>query len=541
MAASRAPAHAAVAVSADADEQRAALVAQLRQAQHHLATALSSLADPASASASAALPTSPSPSTSSSSRRVPLSRLSHPPQPSDTTAEKRIAALEAQNHQLRSALDELQRRYETERQGWVAFKEWWLSAVQKRERRQGAKGLSEKEKRLCRKVGVDVERVEAVARGDGAAAEKDKGERGEVRKERRGDADEEKRERGEQPADSGEKRGDEYEYERQEREPSSSYQVATRSVKEKAAAAAQRNAGEAATTGASTTVAKPAATPRNQAAALQATSQSEGRLRSRLDAVLDPSRQASASTPTRSTGLAHPLNGGESTSEPRPPPLAPASDPASPSSPSSHQPAAIETPSQHRTRILASRAAELASLRTDPYRNKGKGRYAREIPQPGDLPTLNQAYRLDAEQNDGVAHAFVGSERRRDKRKQMHAGECDCCSEYWRNIGRMPARPGEVRRDGKKGGGGGGEPGQQQQQEGEEDEDNADEEDEIQKRKQATSRHRAWGAPEPTPPGYWMIGFPDTQQQTEINREAERMREGKRKRVERDKRFVKRS
>jgi hypothetical protein len=62
---------------------------------------------------------------------------------------------------------------------------------------------------------------------------------------------------------------------------------------------------------------------------------------------------------------------------------------------------------------------------------------------------------------------------------------------------------------------------------------NVDEENEkeIEKHKQEISRHRHHWAPPSTPPKYWSIGFPDTQEVREINREAEEIIEAKRARV----------
>ena len=58
---------------------------------------------------------------------------------------------------------------------------------------------------------------------------------------------------------------------------------------------------------------------------------------------------------------------------------------------------------------------------------------------------------------------------------------------------------------------------------------NVDEENEkdIERHKQEISRHRHNWAPPSTPPKYWSIGFPDTQEVREINREAEEMIEAK--------------
>ena len=55
---------------------------------------------------------------------------------------------------------------------------------------------------------------------------------------------------------------------------------------------------------------------------------------------------------------------------------------------------------------------------------------------------------------------------------------------------------------------------------------------EVERRKQEISRRRHNWAPLPTAPKYWSIGFPDTQEAREIDREAEEMIEAKKARVE---------
>ena len=55
---------------------------------------------------------------------------------------------------------------------------------------------------------------------------------------------------------------------------------------------------------------------------------------------------------------------------------------------------------------------------------------------------------------------------------------------------------------------------------------------EIEKHKQEISKHRHDWAPPSTPPKYWSIGFPDTQEVKEINRKAEEMIEAKKASVE---------
>ena len=72
-------------------------------------------------------------------------------------------------------------------------------------------------------------------------------------------------------------------------------------------------------------------------------------------------------------------------------------------------------------------------------------------------------------------------------------------------------------------------------QQGKRPRDSFEEEDEneaaIEQHKAVISRHREHWARAETPPGYWNIGFPDTQQVAEMNAEARRMHERKRARV----------
>lgn len=111
--------------------------------------------------------------------------------------------------------------------------------------------------------------------------------------------------------------------------------------------------------------------------------------------------------------------------------------------------------------------------------------------------------------------------RTRQERKKLHGGDCECCRDYYEAIGPLPPRlqaplwrtppstPAQ-RRVGRN-------------------VDSSDEELQheanLQDHKQQISRHRArWAAPK-TPPGYWDIGFPDTQEVEEIHRAAAAMRE----------------
>jgi len=54
---------------------------------------------------------------------------------------------------------------------------------------------------------------------------------------------------------------------------------------------------------------------------------------------------------------------------------------------------------------------------------------------------------------------------------------------------------------------------------------------EVSAHRQAVSRHRAQWERAPTPPGYWDIGFPDTQAVEKINERAAELHRKKRARI----------
>jgi hypothetical protein len=65
-----------------------------------------------------------------------------------------------------------------------------------------------------------------------------------------------------------------------------------------------------------------------------------------------------------------------------------------------------------------------------------------------------------------------------------------------------------------------------------EDESNGDLEEDIAEHKQQISRHRYRFEAPKTPPKYWDIGFPDTQEVAEINQRAQEMHARKRTRTD---------
>ena len=156
-------------------------------------------------------------------------------------------------------------------------------------------------------------------------------------------------------------------------------------------------------------------------------------------------------------------------------------------------------------------------------------------------------YEINPEHNQGLDFQYDEVVRDKEKRKRMHAGDCECCREvrdtppkatpsllcafsltctiaqYYKAVGPSPPRlkppmwrsPDSSPAKGKK-------------RKRDSFEDDEDENVAVEQHKLAISRHRAHWARGETPPGYWNIGFPDTQEVAEMNAEAQRMHERKR-------------
>ncbi|KAH9929070.1 DNA repair protein endonuclease SAE2/CtIP C-terminus-domain-containing protein [Epithele typhae] len=138
---------------------------------------------------------------------------------------------------------------------------------------------------------------------------------------------------------------------------------------------------------------------------------------------------------------------------------------------------------------------------------KGRGRYA--ALNKADKETINAKFEIDPARNNGVGYQFDEVVRDKERRRQMHGHDCECCRDYyaalkpppprlqapmWRSPSSSPVKPVA----------------------------------EASTHKQTVSRHRATWARAKTPPGYWNIGFPDTQEVAALNAEANRMHAEKR-------------
>ncbi|KAG0267067.1 hypothetical protein BG011_009139 [Mortierella polycephala] len=112
------------------------------------------------------------------------------------------------------------------------------------------------------------------------------------------------------------------------------------------------------------------------------------------------------------------------------------------------------------------------------------------------------------------------TERRKDKRKQMHGQDCACCRRFYEITGPLPLPDGYNKfftpapRPGEK------------------EEWEKSSEERLQQRIQDVSRHRVHHEDLLTPPGFWDTDFPPTQDRLEWDRIAEERRQRKRARDE---------
>ncbi|TXT05999.1 hypothetical protein VHUM_03760 [Vanrija humicola] len=162
----------------------------------------------------------------------------------------------------------------------------------------------------------------------------------------------------------------------------------------------------------------------------------------------------------------------------------------------------------------AEKAAELrkiaklpASERRDLYAEyKGSGRY---MPPEAIHRGVADEYEIDPEKNDGVAHQFDAVVRGRDARKRMHGGDCECCRDYYEAVGPLPVfNAGPVWKDAE---------------EDDEVDSPTKRQRQLEDHQNRISRHReVWRKP-PTPPDFWKIGFPSTQEVEDVNARADKM------------------
>jgi len=153
-----------------------------------------------------------------------------------------------------------------------------------------------------------------------------------------------------------------------------------------------------------------------------------------------------------------------------------------------------------------------------------RGRYAQ-------YDTTSETAAISSSKGEELSFKYEEVVRNKQERRRLHGSDCECCRDYYEAIGPLPPRlqaplwrtppssPAKV--------------GSSYHDKGSS-EDEHEREAEIQGHKQQISRHRArWEAPK-TPPGYWNIGFPDTQEIEAIRKAAAEMREKEAKRARRE-------
>ncbi|OCB88558.1 hypothetical protein A7U60_g4261 [Sanghuangporus baumii] len=151
---------------------------------------------------------------------------------------------------------------------------------------------------------------------------------------------------------------------------------------------------------------------------------------------------------------------------------------------------------------------------------KTKGRYS------DTKEAINALYAIDTSKNNGLAFQYDEVVRSKKHRQRLEAGDCDCCKEYYDRLEPLPSRlappvwlstPKEVMDSGCE---------------------NHLQDKAVSSHKKRISRHRYQWSPAKTPPDYWNIGFPTTQEAAEINRRAAEIHADKRRRVEKEANMV---
>ncbi|KAJ7226078.1 hypothetical protein GGX14DRAFT_131581 [Mycena pura] len=188
---------------------------------------------------------------------------------------------------------------------------------------------------------------------------------------------------------------------------------------------------------------------------------------------------------------------------------------------------------------------DASKQRTDYSVYKGRGRYGKTL---AENDTINSSYAIDPARNGGVHFQYEEVVRGREDRTRLEGGDCECCREvsvcnslafdtmlklpqYYTAIGPLPARlqpplwrspPSSPKRK----------PCRYTHPESGPRRNDATDGVAIAAHKQAISRHRHNWAQGSTPPSFWDISFPTTQEAESINARAEEIHQQKRRRVQ---------
>ncbi|KAF8840972.1 hypothetical protein BDN67DRAFT_996455 [Paxillus ammoniavirescens] len=145
---------------------------------------------------------------------------------------------------------------------------------------------------------------------------------------------------------------------------------------------------------------------------------------------------------------------------------------------------------------------------------KARGRYAQA---PAGMSTINSRFSIRKDRNSGVEFQYDAVVRNREERRHMLGSDCECCQEYYRAVGPQPASRQPLWRS----------PNRKTPHNYHLAENDKENVEEVEEHMQRISRHRHHWHRAKTPPGYWDIGFPDTQEASEINRRAAEMHKRK--------------
>ncbi|TRM59082.1 DNA repair protein endonuclease SAE2/CtIP C-terminus-domain-containing protein [Schizophyllum amplum] len=136
--------------------------------------------------------------------------------------------------------------------------------------------------------------------------------------------------------------------------------------------------------------------------------------------------------------------------------------------------------------------------------------------------TINAMYEIDRSRNGGADYQFEEVVRGKEARRQLEATDCECCREYYEAVGPLPSRLQQpLWRSPTKSAA------RHHPRCGHREDDDLQANEDIQAHRQAISRHRQQWTRAKTPPSYWEIGFPSTQEAADINERAREMHRDK--------------
>lgn len=187
-----------------------------------------------------------------------------------------------------------------------------------------------------------------------------------------------------------------------------------------------------------------------------------------------------------------------------------------------HPPALHSPPPTKRPRRCAeptvSASASTVTLPTISRYNKS----ARGRDDDDELLALNAEFEIDPAANAGVPFAFDEVVRGQRHRHRLIAGECEECRGWYTAVGPLPPRLEAPQWDSPRS------RATSSPTLVASESTTLGEQAEVSAHRQAVSRHRAQWERAPTPPGYWDIGFPDTQAVEKINERAAELHRKKR-------------